>query len=113
MGSHCGPRDFHRTCPVPGDTFSMCSTSILLSWGAAKEAPRGKAPHARAQRVGLSGRIGPEIGVDAGAAFLIVTLGKRSPMPYVCSRAAWPAFCPASGYGCSDHGVVRKNGGSA
>jgi len=63
--------------------------------------------------LGLSGRIGPEIGVDAGAAFLIVTLGKRSPMPYVCSRAAWPAFCPASGYGRSDHGVVRKNGGSA
>jgi hypothetical protein len=39
-------------------------------------------------------------GVDFGAAFLIVALGKRPPMPYVwLPHRVGPAFNPASGYG--------------
>jgi len=52
--------------------------------------------------------------VDVAAAFLIVTLGKRPPMPYVWLPAPrGAAFCFARGYRRSDHCVGRKNGGSA
>ena len=43
-------------------------------------------------------------GVDVGAAFLIVALGKRPPMPYVwLPQRVGRSSCPASGYGRSEH----------
>jgi hypothetical protein len=54
-----------------------------------------------------------KFGVDAGAAFLIVALGKRPPMPYVWLRTAWAGVLPRERDGRSDHCVARKNGGSA
>ena len=51
-------------------------------------------------------------GVDVGAAFLIVALGKRPPMPYV-----WLPRCgasrPRAARGVRSTAVFRKNGGSA
>ena len=96
-GSRRGPPRLLSNVPCPWGMRSPCvppEVRLLSQRGAG-----GKAPHAIAQRVGLSGRFGLEIGVDAGAAFLIVTLGKRSPMPYVCSRDAWPASPPRADTG--------------
>src|SRR3954462_13606837 len=44
---------------------------------------RGLRAHAAALRQGHPAGIGMDFGVDVGATFLIVALGKRSPMPYV------------------------------
>ena len=73
----------------------------------------GKAPHVAGQRAGLSGRIAMEIwcGRWGGLSHRYAWKALANALCVLPRRVA--GLSPASGYGRSDHGVVRKNGGSA
>ena len=92
-------REFYRAL-CDWVSFSMRSIRRGSRLSGPSDGRWGQASHVTGKMVGHPAESAWKFGVDVGAAFLIVTLGKRPPMPYVwLPHRVGPAFYPTSGYG--------------